>query len=352
MRTGTIGIGVLSFAHGHVCSYCGEWKNMPDEVKLVSAWDDDVARGEANCQSFGMDFVADVDDVLSNPAIDLVAVASETSKHTDLVVAALHAGKDVLLQKPMALSIADCDRIIEAVAATGQYFSMAYQMRFDPANLRIRELILDGTLGNIVNLRRRHSLTALFSPDFLKVWHVKPEYNMGMWMDDASHAADFIFWVLGRPVSCMAEVEAVLCDTSVTPDDTGIAIYKWADRKLACLTNSSVHWVGENTVEVFGSKGVIIQNYDDGVSMRTFPPCPQHLKLYLEAEAEKGWQDQGIPIPPGHGSRIQAVAAGFLADYRAGVERCPAEEGKVSIEMILAAYRSGAEGRRINLDDL
>ena len=175
---------------------------------------------------------------------------------------------------------------------------------------------------------------------------------MGMWMDDASHAADFIFWVLGRPVSCMAEVEAVLVDTTKTPDDTGIAIYKWADRKLATLLNSSLHWIGENTVEVYGSKGVVIQNFDDGPSMRAFPPCPQHLKLFLEAEAEKGWQDQGIPIPPGHGSRIQAVAAGFLKDYRAGFERCPAKEGKVSIEMILAAYKSGAEGRRINLDDL
>ena len=122
MRTGTIGIGVLSFAHGHVCSYSGEWKNMPDEVKLVSAWDDDVDRGKANCENFGYEFVADIDGVLSNPAIDLIAVASETSKHTDLVIAALEAGKDVLLQKPMALSVADCDRIIDAVERTGQYF--------------------------------------------------------------------------------------------------------------------------------------------------------------------------------------------------------------------------------------
>lgn len=352
MRTGTIGIGVLSFAHGHVCSYSGEWKKMPDEVKLVAAWDDDPARGKANCDNFGYELVGDVDDVISNPAIDLVAVASETSKHADLAVAALEAGKDVLLQKPMALSLADCDRIIDAVNKTGQYFSMAYQMRFDPANLRIHQLVRDGTLGDIVNLRRRHSLNMLFNPEFLKAWHVKPEYNMGMWMDDASHAADFIFWVLGRPESVMAEVEPVLVDPTKTPDDTGIAIYKWADRKMACLTNSSVHWIGENTVEVFGSKGVLIQNFDDGVSMRAFPPSPQHLKLWIEAEADKGWQDQNIPLPPGHGSRIQAVAAGFLADYREGVQRCPAEEGRVSAEMILGAYKSTAEGRRIMLDEL
>jgi predicted dehydrogenase len=351
MREGTIGIGVISFAHGHVRTYCSEWVNMPD-VKLVAAWDDDTARGQEAASSYGMDFVSDLDDLLSNPAIDFIAIASETARHTDHTLAAIRAGKDVLLQKPMALSLADCDRIIDAVAKFGTYFSMAFQMRFDPCNIRIRQLVQDGALGNIINLRRRHSIPVLFSPDFLNAWHVKPDMNMGMWMDDATHAADFIYWVLGRPVSVMAEVEAILIDTSITPDDTGVAIYKYADRRLAVLTNSSIHWMGENTCEVFGDKGVLVQNHDDGVSMRALPPDPIFLKLFLEAEAERGWQDQEIPLPPGHGSRIAAVAHGALRDYRAGVAQCPAAEGKVSIEMVLAAYKSAAEGRRINLDDL
>jgi len=351
MSKGSIGIGVISFAHGHVNAYCGQWRNMGD-VKLVKAWDDDVARGRAQAESFGIPFTADLDDLLSDSAIDFVVIASETSKHADHAVAAARAGKDILLQKPMALSLADCDRIIQAVDKAGVYFSMAYQMRHDPANKRIRQLVADGVLGRIILLRRRHCISVLFNKDFLSAWHVKPELNMGMFMDDASHAADFIYWVLGRPATCMAEIEPVIVDPAITPDDTGVAIYKYPDGKLAVLTNSSVTWAGENTTEVYGDKGVLIQNHGDGVSTSILPPQPILLKLYLAAEAEKGWQDLGLPIPASHGERIMAVAPEAIADYRAGTPRCTAREGKVSIEMVLAAYASAAQGRRVALDEL
>jgi predicted dehydrogenase len=217
----------------------------------------------------------------------------------------------------------------------------------------MRELVQDGTLGKVILLRRRHCIGVLFNKDFLSAWHVKPEFNMGMFMDDASHAADFIYWVLGRPATCMAEIEPVLIDPAITPDDTGVAIYKYGDGKLAVLTNSSVTWVGENATEIYGEKGVVIENHGDGVSTGILPPHPILLKMFLAEQADKGWQDLGIPVPAGgHGERIQAVGPQALADYRAGTPRCTAREGKVSIEMVLAAYRSAAEGRRVRLDDL
>ncbi|MCX7598840.1 MAG: Gfo/Idh/MocA family oxidoreductase [Armatimonadetes bacterium] len=351
MSNGKIGIGVISFAHGHVNAYCSVWGGMED-VRLVKAWDDDVARGQAQAESFGVPFTADLDDLLSDPAIDLVVIASETSKHADHAVAAARAGKDILLQKPMALSLADCDRIIQAVESQGVYFSMAYQMRHDPANQKIRQLVQDGALGRIILLRRRHCISVLFNKDFLNSWHVKPGLNMGMFMDDASHAADFIYWVLGRPATCVAEIEPVIVDPAITPDDTGVAIYKYADGKLAVLTNSSITWAGENTTEVYGDRGVLIQNHGDGVSTSIPHPCPVLLKLYLADQADKGWQDLGLPVPASHGERIMAVAPDAIADYRAGTPRCPAREGKVSIEMVLAAYASACQGRRIALDEL
>lgn len=354
MGTNPIGIGIISFAHGHVRAYCGEWLNMP-EAKLIAAWDDDHERGEAAAEAYGIDFVADLDDLLSNPSIDLVAIASETAKHADHAVAAAAAGKDILLQKPMALSLADCDRIIQAVEKAGVWFSMAYQMRYDPSNQRIRQLVQQGVLGRISLLRRRHCIPVLFNEAFItgpSRWHLDPAMNMGMFMDDASHAADFIYWVLGRPQTCMAEITASLTDPNITPDDLGTAIYKYPDGKLAVLTNSSVTWAGENTTEVYGDRGVLIQNHDDGPSTSVLPPQPIALKLFLHEEADKGWQDLGLEIPDSHGRRIAAVAHGVVEDYRAGRVSCSVREGRVSIEMILAAYASTSEGRRVSLDEL
>ncbi|MGD9518078.1 MAG: Gfo/Idh/MocA family protein [Armatimonadota bacterium] len=353
MKTGTVGIGIISFAHGHVSSYCSEWVKRND-VRLVAAWDDNVERGQAAAAQFGTKFETDLDALVSNPEIDLIAVASETAKHADHVVAAVRAGKDVLLQKPMALSLADCNRIIEAVDRAGVWFAMAYQMRYDPSNQKIRKLVQDGTLGQISLLRRRHCIPALFNEAFItgaSNWHIRPEMNMGMFMDDASHAADFIYWVLGRPKSCIAEIVAAYIDPAVTPDDLGVAIYRYDDNKLAVLTNSSITWAGENTTEVYGDRGVLIQNHDDGPSTGLKPPGAIALKLFLQEQADKGWQDLGLEIPDGHGRRIAAVASGVLADYRAGDIRCSSREGRVSIEMVLAAYKSAAEGRRVMIDE-
>ena len=131
-----IGIGVLSYAHGHVTSYSHEIVKF-DDAELLAVWDDDIERGKNSAEAFGASFKPHLEDVLDDPAIDLVFIASETNKHADLAVAACAAKKAVILQKPMALSMADCDRIIEAVQRNGVWFSLAFQMRYDPANIRI-----------------------------------------------------------------------------------------------------------------------------------------------------------------------------------------------------------------------
>ena len=227
-----------------------------------------------------MTFSPHLEDILNNQDIQAVIVTCETSRHAEMVLAAAAAGKHILCQKPMALSLEDCDRMIAAVERAGVVFSMAYQMRHDPSNQKIKEMISSGTLGKIGLLRRRHCIPVLFSKDFINGptrWHFDPQKNMGMFMDDASHATDFIHWMLGKPGSVMAEIENTLTDFS--PDDTGIAIYRFPNGAMAELTNSSVTLAGENTTEVYGDQGVLIQNYDDLVSTHLAPPGAVVLKF-------------------------------------------------------------------------
>ena len=343
-----IGIGVLSYAHGHVNAYSAEIKGF-DDAELLSVWDDNLDRGKANAEAFGAAFKPHLEDVLDDKAIELVIIASETNKHADLAVAACAAGKNVIVQKPMALSLADCDRIIDAVDRNGVWFSMAFQMRYDPANIRMKQLIDDGSVGRVGVLRRRHCIGVLFSEAFItggSNWHISAEANMGMWMDDASHAADFMYWMLGQPVSVVAEIDNVL--TNVAPDDTGVALYRFQNGEVGILFNSSVTWAGENTTEIYGDRGVVIQNYGDGPSLAVAPPPDAVAVKYFDSQApEKGWQDQGIPIPAGHGVRIQAVASNLIKAYKAGKPTVSAREGRVSTEMILASYRAAREGRRV-----
>ena len=342
-----IGIGVISFAHGHAAIYCQRMVQY-DDVRLVACWDDDAARGQAMAANFGMHYTANIDALLSDPAIDAVIVTNETVHHPELVVAAAQAGKAILCQKPLALTLADCDRIIAAVEQTGVKFMMAYQMRRDPSNLKLKAVIDAGELGRISLLRRRHCIPVLLNPSFVNGpsrWHFDPEKNIGMFMDDASHATDFIHWIMGRPVSVMAEIGNTVTD--MAPDDTGVAIYRFASGAMAVLTNSSVTLAGENTTEVYGDQGVLIQNHDDAPSTNVpLPPSATALKLYTQSSNH--WQDMGIPIPPNHAERIGAVPRTFIDCLIQDREPdITAHDGRVSVEMVLGAYESARTGRRV-----
>jgi predicted dehydrogenase len=168
-----------------------------------------------------------------------------------------------------------------------------------------------------------------------------------MWMDDASHPCDWLTWMFGKPVSVIAEIDNVLTD--IAPDDAGFAIFRYADGKMAEVHNASVTLASENTTEIYGDKGVIIQNHGDSPSCAVKPPHPVGVKLYQTAHPERGWQDLGIPVPATHSERIAGVARPFVDALKAGKTLCSAEEARVSVEMVLAAYESAESGRRISL---
>ncbi len=342
-----IGIGIISFAHGHSNAYCHEMRTM-DDVELIACWDDNTERGEAAAAKYGMDYSPHLEDVIKHREIHAVIVTCETNRHAEMVTAAASEGKHILCQKPMALTLTDCDRIEAAVQKSCIKFMMGYQMRRDAANIAMKALIDDGVLGKIGVLRRRHCINALFSEDFvtgLSRWHIEPEKNMGMFMDDASHATDFIHWMLGKPKSVIAEIDNILTD--VAPDDTGVAVYRFPSGPMAILLNTSVTLAGENTTEIYGDAGVIIQNYGDGPSCNVQRPAAAvALKLYTRDEPS--WKELGIPIPNSHGERIAAVPRPFIDCLKNGTEPdVTVEDGRVSVEMVLGAYRSAREGRRV-----
>ena len=164
-----IGIGIVSFAHGHVNAYAHQIKTFQD-ARLVACWDDDDARGRQGAETFGIDYYDDLNLLLARPDIDCVIVASETNRHTDLAIAAMEAGKSVLLQKPMAITLADCDKIIETQKQTEVWFSLAFQMRTDPQNILMKKLVQEGAVGKVGTIRRRHCIPVLFSKVFILVW--------------------------------------------------------------------------------------------------------------------------------------------------------------------------------------
>lgn len=342
-----IRIGILGFAHGHVGMYCDRWRGQPElGVTVAAGWDHDSARAAANCERFGIDSVATVEDLLSRADIDAVAIAAETSMHAELVEAAAAAGKSIILQKPISLTMDEAHNIVDSVRRHGVPFTMAWQMRVDPHNVEAKQLLESGEFGRVFMVRRRHCLGTQFMKDFDKMWHVKPELNRDIFADDAAHPIDFIYWLLGKPVSVMAEMGTLL--NPAVPNDNAIAVYRYADGSFAEVSCTFVAPAGENTLEIICENGVIIGNYGDAPSNGARPAGAPQLKWLIHGGG--GWTVSDLPEVNGQGERIAGLAAP-LAEFLHG-KRPPiatAEEGREVLELVLACYDSYEQGKRIEI---
>ncbi|MCE9590335.1 MAG: Gfo/Idh/MocA family oxidoreductase [Planctomycetes bacterium] len=344
-------LGILGFAHGHVGTYCGAWKPLADRVQLVAGWDHDDARLKSSCEQFGTAPCDSPAALLKRSDIDAVVIAAETSMHADLCEQAAAAGKPIVLQKPMSLTLAEADRIVAAVERAKVKFTLAWQMRVDPQNIKMRELVQSGAIGKVYQVRRRHCLGTHMWAGFENTWHVKPELNRGMWADDAAHPIDWTLWMFGRPRSVTAEV-ATLHNPKVA-DDNGIAIYRYDTGLMAEVSCSFTATAGENTTEIVGEKGVILQTFGDGASCN----APRgHLTgnaavgLKMMCVGDKDWTFLDPPSPASHAARIQGLAMPileFIEGKRPAI--ATAQEGRTVLLMTLASYESAAQGRRIEI---
>ena len=343
-----VNIGILGFAHSHVNGYCGQWLAREElGVRVIAGWDHDAARAETAREQHGIEICDSVEALLQSSDIAGVVISAETSMHAELAERAASAGKIIVLQKPMALALDEADRIVAAVEEHRVPFTMAWQMRVDPQNLKMKDLIESGELGRILMVRRRHGLGTHFWPGFEDTWHVAPELNRDIWADDAAHAIDFIHWLLGKPKTVTAEIESMV--NPKIPNDNGIAIFRYEDGPIAEVSCSFTCVAGENTTEIIGERGVIVQNFGDVPSCNV--PRPDNavgLKWFLQETGE--WTDSDIPSPQNHGERISNLAeplAGFLNGSRGPI--ATADEGRESLRMVLACYESASLGKRIDI---
>ena len=292
---------------------------------------------------------ADSEAITADPNIDAVIVATETNRHAEYVEQAAAAGKAILCQKPLATTLADCDRIIEAVRRSGVKFSVAFQMRQDPVNRKIKDW---WTQKRSVKSRSRGGGTASASST---TRHLSPAPPAGISIPSPTWACfsttpstrpTGFYWTFGPAKRVMAEIDNVV--TKLAPDDNGVALFRFESGAIGTLFNGSTTVAGVNTTEIYGSEGTIIQDYGDAVST-SLPRPPGVAPLRMIRQGDSDWEEFHLPIPASQGERIAAVPRPFI-DYVRGLsdEHVSAEEGRKSVEMILGriSRRAKAGGFR------
>lgn len=342
-----INIGILGFAHGHIYGICEQWIKYPElNVNVIKGFDRDELRNKNGCERLKIESVKDISSILSDPFIDAVFIASETLYHTEYAVMAADAKKKIILYKPMALTPEQADSIIEAINTNGVDFTLSWQMRTDPINEEIRELINGGELGKPYYFRRRHCLSMHLDPNFKDSWHCDEKLNRDIFADDSSHAIDLMISLFGIPESVMCEMSTM--HTPAVKNDLGTAIFKYPSGLIAEITFCASCSAAEITTECYFERGALQHYGGDAVSTRLPHENMPSLKWFLEGDTD--WRISNTPVPKSQWDRICAQALP-LADFLHGKRKpiATADEGRNALKCVLACYYSAENGVRVKI---
>ena len=224
-----------------------------DGAEVVAVLSRDQARGEAFAARNGVARAySDLDRLLADPDVDAVIVASPDVMHEPQVIAAARAGKHVLCEKPMAVSHAACERMVEAVRAGGGRFMMGYSNRFNSGTRRIKELMDAGAIGRVL-YARAFLTTHTRDPN---AWRAHPE-TARFWAMSASgtHVVDLFRWYFGEPARVGGGLFSPLHGSA--NDEISLYVFDYPGRLMAELAVSAIVAAG-NRLELHGENGTII----------------------------------------------------------------------------------------------
>jgi UDP-N-acetyl-2-amino-2-deoxyglucuronate dehydrogenase len=219
MRLGVVGCGVIAPTHVRAL------QQLADRVELVCCSDVIPERASALAEEFGLE-ARDFADVLADPTIEAVTVCTPSGRHAEVGVPALLAGKHVILEKPMEVTVEACDRLLEAQRVSGAALGVICQHRFDPASQLVHGSVAGGELGRLILADCRvpwfRTQEYYDSGDWRGTWELD---GGGCLMNQGVHTLDLLRWMCGpvRSVYAQArtaaheriEVEDVVCATVV-----------------------------------------------------------------------------------------------------------------------------------------
>ena len=189
-----LGSGFMGGTHARA------FANLADvNLVAVSSRSEEKARGLA--EEVGCEWTTDAMALIEDPRIEAVSITLPTQLHKEFTVAALNAGKHVLVEKPMALSLEECDAMIEAAEETGRVLMVAHVLRFWPEYVAVADLVKSGELGKPLSATATRYIEFPGWAD----WFRNPEWTGGAVLDLHIHDLDTLNWLFGKPKSVYAE---------------------------------------------------------------------------------------------------------------------------------------------------
>ncbi len=335
VKFGIVGCGHIARAHAE------EIIALP-RAELAAACDIDPQALQTFAGRYGVKCYRDYMKMLERKELDVVIICTPSGLHAEMGVAAARAGKHVLVEKPLALTLEDADRLIETCEKEGVLLSVVLQNRYKPSFQMLKSAAEKGRFGKL-----SHAVLAVRwnrNDDYFNKspWRGKKAEDGGVMMNQAIHGIDLLQWIMGK-------VDSVFAYTAtryrpIEAEDVGVAALKFKNGALGVIEAASTVYPSnlEESIAVFGEKGTVVIGGIKGGIIKTWHFSDDNK----EDQLIHSWNGMDHNKSQGHRpvliDMLEAIEKGCRPIIDGG-------EGRKSLEIVLGIYRSRELGLPVSL---
>ncbi|MGQ9673219.1 MAG: Gfo/Idh/MocA family protein [Candidatus Aminicenantales bacterium] len=345
-RFGIIGAGVISHYHATAI------KAHPDG-EIVAVADVNRAAADRFVAEHGGEATTDLEAMLRRPDLDAICVCSPTYLHAEHAIAAIHAGKHVVVEKSMATNLQDATRMIRAARDRQVKLAVIFQKRTEEAPQRIKKAIADGVFGQMV-----------FGDASIKYWRNQAYYDSADWrgtwekegggatMTQGTHGIDLLLYMMGDVEKIYAWIDTI-AHVRIEVEDVALALLKYKNGAYGRLQATTAANPGQgNVFEFNGTHGSAILVEDTITSWAVSESKEVLAKETISGaigKASTAASSATVFPVEGHIKQI----ANFIAAVRGEEELiCDGVEGRRSLHLIMALYESARRREEVDLSEL
>jgi predicted dehydrogenase len=338
VRFGIIGCGVIFSWHIEVL------KNLAEKAELVAVCDNNPAALKSGVERTNVKGYADHTELVADPNVDAVIVCTPSGLHGDHAIAALNAGKHVMSEKPIDVSLAKADAMIAAAKKNGKTLACISQNRYGKGIQQLHKWLDDGRLGKIV-----------YGEAAIKWYRTQEYYDSGDWrgtwaldgggalMNQGVHYADQLRWAMGKPKTVDARMATL--GHKMECEDIVTSTIEFESGALGSLTATTCAYPGfETRLEVYGTEGSV-RVVNNELEIARFTDGSEYTAGTTDIA------DTGSSHPTALGDYLHWLQ---VSDFTSAIieGRSPAitaEDGRAALELVLAVYESSRTGKTVRL---
>lgn len=341
---GIIGCGMISRFH---CRAINEIKG----AKLVGCYNRTFKGAKKLAGEFDIQAYERLEDMLASDEIDAVAICTASGAHMEPAVAAAKAGKHVVVEKPLEITLKRCDRMIRECEKAGVVLSTIFPSRFHKCSELLKKAIDDERFGRLT-----------LGDAYVKWFRSQEYYDSGAWrgtweldgggalMNQAIHCIDLLIWLMG-PVAEISAQMATLGHDRIEVEDVATAALRFENGALGTIEATTAAYPGWlKKIEIHGTHGSV-QIEEEDIKRWDFAKMTAKDKRIVK-EFENATQTGGGAADPaaiGHSFHAKQFRDVLKAIKSGGTPAIDGREGRRSVEVILAIYKAAKTGRLVKL---